>query len=78
MMTMIVVMLNILIALMNDVFADVRSKGLALWRREQASILLDQVSQLETTPSVIHVLKYTSDISSALPLSRLQEMVVLS
>lgn len=42
MMTMMILMLNLLIALMGDAFSKVRQQGLALWRLEQASIILEQ------------------------------------
>jgi hypothetical protein len=40
---MMILMLNLLVALMNDTFDRLRSKRLALWRREQAGIILDQI-----------------------------------
>lgn len=65
MMVMMILMLNILIALMGDTFAVVRAKGLALWRKEQANIMFDQVYELFDEQKIdpfLHVLKYTSDI----------------
>lgn len=81
MMTMIIVMLNILIALMGDTFSEVRAKGLALWRREQATIVFDEVFYLHSATqfkSYIHVLKYTSDIALTVPVNALEEMVAAS
>lgn len=77
MMTLIIVMLNILIALMGDTFTEVRSKGLALWRREQARIVFDEIYYLNSIQKAthIHVLKYTSDIALTIPENKLQSMV---
>ena len=41
-MILAIVMLNALIALMSDTFAKARELGLALWRREQATIVFEQ------------------------------------
>ncbi len=43
MMVMIILMLNILIALMGDTFSRVRDSGLALWRKEQAAICIEEM-----------------------------------
>jgi transient receptor potential cation channel subfamily V protein 6 len=69
MMTMIILMLNILIALMGDAFAKVREKGEAIWRKEQAAIILEEAFLLpqriiDDVPSHLHVLKYSSDVGS--------------
>ncbi len=56
MMVMIIVMLNILIALMGDTFADSRAQGLALWQREKAAIVYDQLfylSQLHVVDKIL-------------------------
>eukprot|EP01038_Epipyxis_sp_PR26KG_P004171 gene4171-5938_t len=69
---MMLLMLNVLIALMNETFTTVREKGLAKWRQEQASIILEQQFLLENEkddvviPPYIHVLKYMSDLPSDL------------
>lgn len=39
---MIILMLNLLIALMGNTFSAVSEKGLAQWRQEQASIVLEE------------------------------------
>lgn len=58
MMVMMILMLNLLIALMGDAFSSVREQGLALWRREQASIILDQQRSLSLFPmQVYHAFK---------------------
>ncbi len=78
MMTMIIVMLNILIALMGDTFQSVRSKGLALWRREQARIVFDEIFFMNKNvhfKTHVQVLKYTSDIALTVPENKLQLMV---
>ena len=71
MMIMIILMLNLLIALMGDAFAKVRSQGLAIWRKEQASIIIEESFLIhvkpEEIPPYIHVLKYASDVSSKDP-----------
>jgi transient receptor potential cation channel subfamily V protein 6 len=69
MMIMIILMLNILIALMGDAFAKVREKGEAIWRKEQAAIILEEAFLLpqriiDDVPSHLHVLKYSSDVGS--------------
>ena len=68
MMIMIILMLNLLIALMGDAFAKVRSQGLAVWRQEQASIIIEEAFLLPktlVTPPYLHVLKYASDVKDA-------------
>jgi hypothetical protein len=66
-MILIIVMLNALIALMGDTFANVRGLGLALWRREQATIIFEQAFSRSDerlyVPPHIHVLHYTSDVT---------------
>ncbi len=88
MMVMIVLMLNILIALMGDAFSRVRDSGLALWRKEQATICIDEVfssaivgdndedsnSHIEVSP-YIHVLQYTSDVGNKKASTELREVV---
>lgn len=79
---MMILMLNLLIALMGDTFAYVRSKGLALWRKEQAEIMFDQIYELAdesaTVAPHIHVLKYTSDVSAIEGSSKLLDIVEAS
>jgi hypothetical protein len=61
MLFMVVLMLNLLIALMSDSYATVTEKGLAQWRWEQASIILEDTNtQNEKVPPYLHVLQYTS------------------
>ena len=77
-MVMMILMLNLLIALMGDTFAVVRKKGLALWRREQANIMFDQVYELAGERKVkphLHILKYTSDIGIESKENKLQMVV---
>eukprot|EP01038_Epipyxis_sp_PR26KG_P004170 gene4170-5935_t len=61
-------MLNVLIALMGESFSNVRAKGSAQWRLEQASIILEEQFLLTENENkigqFIHVIKYTSDISN--------------
>ena len=82
MLVMMILMLNLLIALMGDTFANVRSKGLALWRKEQAEIMFDQISELAdesaTVPPHLHVLKYTSDVGTNNVENKLIEVVEAS
>jgi hypothetical protein len=64
---MIVLMFNLLIALMGNTFAYVSSKGLAQWRREQASIMVDEQFMRDanlTVPSCLFVLMYTTDFEA--------------
>lgn len=69
MMVMIILMLNLLIALMGDAFAKVRSEGLAIWRKEQASIIIEEsfffTDTAKTVPPYLHILKYTSEVGGA-------------
>lgn len=69
MMVMIILMLNLLIALMGDTFATVRAQGLAIWRREQAAIIIEEAFLIpvksKDVPPYLHVLKYASDVSDA-------------
>lgn len=61
---MIVLMLNLLIALMGNTFAYVSEKGLAQWRQEQVSIILDEKFMLGTelqVPPCLYVLMNTTD-----------------
>ncbi len=62
MLTMMILMLNILIAIMGDTFSRVRSTGLALWRKERASICVEDIyADASDIAPYIHVLQYTSD-----------------
>ena len=65
MLFMMIVMLNLLIALMGDSFATIKSRGVAHWRREQACIILEQYSMVTQktrekfhTDSHIHILRH--------------------
>jgi hypothetical protein len=65
--TMMILMLNLLIALMGDVFSKVRNEGNALWRKEQASIILEEAFLFEedkTIPHHLFVLKYSSEVAN--------------
>lgn len=66
--TMMILMLNLLIALMGDVFSKVRSEGTALWRKEQAAIILEEsflYMDGRNIPKHLLVLKYTSEVKNA-------------
>jgi hypothetical protein len=69
MMAMIILMLNLLIALMGDVFSSVRAKGFAVWRKEQASIIIEEsfffADEAKKVPPFLHVLKYTSEVGNS-------------
>ncbi len=74
---MTILMLNLLIALMGQSFSAVSEKGLAQWRLEQATIILDQMfmtkpGELELAPYV-YVLRYTSDLSKSIETLSLEE-----
>lgn len=64
---MMIVLMNVLVALMGETFNEVRSKGHAQWRLEQAGIILEQRFLLTEPqiqiPAYVHVLQYTSDLS---------------
>lgn len=64
--TMMILMLNLLIALMGDVFSKVRAEGVGLWRKEQAAIISEESflhgEEGEELPRHILVLKYTSEV----------------
>lgn len=62
--TMGILMLNLLIALMGDTFADVRSQGVAFFRNEQAQIILEEQAwaKAKELPAYLHVLKYSTDV----------------
>lgn len=64
MMVMMILMLNLLIALMGDAFTSVREQGLALWRKEQATIILEQHFSMSLVPSWIARLVALSSSSS--------------
>jgi hypothetical protein len=82
MMTIMIIMLNVLIALMGDTFSTARSMGLALWRKEQATVTFDQSFALSEdtiyVPPHIHVLQYTSDVAITVGTNNLVEMVEAS
>jgi WD40 repeat protein len=66
-MMMTILMMNLLIALMADTFAKVHSKGLAIWRKEQASIIVEESFLFSKVlqkkiPPFLHILKYTTDV----------------
>jgi WD40 repeat protein len=68
--TMMILMLNLLIALMGDVFSKVRNEGNALWRKEQASIILEEeflFEKDEKIPKHLFVLKYSSEVANKPP-----------
>ncbi len=86
MMVMMILMLNILIALMGDTFTNVRDSGLALWRKEQAAICIEEMISPVKSDAVsennrvgvcpyIHVLQYTSDIGTSDSKVKLSDMV---
>lgn len=62
---MIILMLNLLIALMGNTFAIVSEKGLAQWRQEQVSIILDEKFMASPeelqVPPCLYVLMNTTD-----------------
>ncbi len=69
-----ILMLNLLIALMNNSYSTVNKKGVAQWRLEQAKIIIDQSFliprrilfprlDLNYFPETIHILKRLADIS---------------
>ena len=69
-----ILMLNLLIALMNNSYSTVNKKGVAQWRLEQAKIIIDQSFliprrilfphlDLNYFPETIHILKRVADIS---------------
>jgi hypothetical protein len=64
---MMILMLNLLIALMGDIFSKIRSRGLALWRKEQAAIILEEEflygSDLKI-PLYLLILKYSSEVAN--------------
>jgi hypothetical protein len=68
MIIMMILMLNLLIALMGDVFSKVRDQGRALWRKEQASIILEESFLYEDDKDIpVHllILKYTSEVKNS-------------
>jgi len=61
---MIILMLNLLIALMGNTFAYVSGKGLAQWRQDQISIIMDEKFMLGASlivPPYLFVMMYTID-----------------
>lgn len=44
---MVILLLNLLVALMGDTFSSVRAQGVARWRKEQASIILENRFSLD-------------------------------
>lgn len=68
---MIILMLNLLIALMGNTFNIISEKGLAQWRKEQITILLDEeflISRKERIqlPSYLFILMYTIDYENSI------------
>lgn len=65
-------MLNLLIALMGDVYSRVSESGLKEWRKNQAGMLLDMVyddsnvddkeSSIYDDVPYLHILRYSSDV----------------
>jgi hypothetical protein len=62
---MMLLMLNLLIALMGDAYNEVRERGTAAWRKEQATTIIEQEYLYDNInfPSTLHVLKYSSDVA---------------
>jgi len=61
----IILMLNLLIALMNDSYGKIQKNYIAQWRYEQTRVILDEVDQFyvdTTIPSYIHVLQSIDSI----------------
>lgn len=72
MLFMMILMLNLLIALMGSTFKAVQNKGLAQWRLEQASMMLEQRFTLSEAVlrrhrhfSRVHILKTTALVDKA-------------
>jgi uncharacterized membrane protein YgcG len=62
--TMIILMLNLLIALMGNTFAIVSDKGLAQWHQEQAATILDEkffLGEAVQVPPCLLVIMHTTD-----------------
>eukprot|EP01038_Epipyxis_sp_PR26KG_P012448 gene12448-16696_t len=62
-----ILMLNLLIAIMADSYSEVRAKGLAQWRYDQANIFLEQKFLLESfmkrsEEAIVHILIKTADM----------------
>lgn len=74
---MSILMLNLLIALMGQSFISVSDKGLAQWRLEQASIILDQVFTVPIEKLLlepyIYILRYNSDLDKSIEVISLEE-----
>lgn len=70
MLIMMLMMLNLLIALMGDAFAEIRAKGFGVWRKEQASIILEEsfffFHHAKSIPPYLHVLKYASEVGTGM------------
>eukprot|EP01040_Poterioochromonas_malhamensis_P015180 gene15180-16949_t len=62
---MMVLMLNLLIALMGDEFTKVRALELALWRSEQAKIILDNYPDRSSLSSYLLVLTVNSEVKNS-------------
>ena len=78
------VLLNLMIALMNDEFNTVQEDQIAYWRRERAKIILDQQFLFPETSfrTYLHVLKPSAEVDSSQreseSLKKLKELVELS
>ena len=74
---MAILMLNLLIALMGQSFASVSDKGLAQWRLEQASIILDQMFTVTMDKLIlepyVYVLRYNADLDKSIEFISLEE-----
>lgn len=74
---MAILMLNLLIALMGQSFASVSDKGLAQWRLEQASIILDQMFTVTSDKLIlepyVYVLRYNADLDKSIENISLEE-----
>lgn len=74
---MAILMLNLLIALMGQSFASVSDKGLAQWRLEQASIILDQMFTVTAEKLILEpyvfVLRYNADLDKSIENISLEE-----
>lgn len=61
-----ILLLNLLIALMGDSYADVKEKGLAQWRLEQADLIIEGSTRMSeesrSNSSFVYFRKKTGDV----------------
>lgn len=74
----VLILMTILIAFMNGIFAEGREQHVVLWRKERAKMILDHTLQFPMRfPELVVVFKYASEVQK-LPINLAQELAKIA